>query len=145
MIVPGICNSFKLECIEAIHDLSVDTVKAALYTSAAELSPDTTAYTTSGEATGTNWAAGGTSLVLASGYPKLLFTAGLRQVRPVAWAFQDKLVANVTVIFRAVLLYNASKSNRAIAVIDKGVDISVEAGPITLFTNPVTPYLLILQ
>ena len=145
MIVAGICNSFKLELIEGIHDLSTDTVKAALYTSSAELSPDTTAYSSSNEATGTNWAAGGQPLLLASGYPKLLFTAGVRAYRPVAWAFQDAVVANVTITFRAVLLYNSSKSNRAIAVIDKGIDVSILAGPITLFTRPDSPYLILLQ
>jgi hypothetical protein len=144
-IISGITNSFKLEMVTGIHDLSADTIKAALYTSSAELSPDTTAYSSSNEATGTNWSAGGQTLALASGYPKLLFTAGLRAHRPVAWAFQDALVANVTITFRAVLLYNSSKSNRAMAVIDKGVDQVITAGPLTLFTRPDMPYLIILQ
>ncbi len=65
--------------------------------------------------------------------------------RPVAWSFDNLLVEDVTLTFRAILLYNSSKDDRAIAVIDKGVDQVITAGPLTLYANPAQPYLLILQ
>lgn len=142
MILSGVTNSFKLECQLAIHAMSADAIMAALYTSSADLHAGTAAYSTTNEATGTNWPAGGYQLTAASGYPRLSPYGDTTQSRPVLWAFDDRIVGNVTITFRAILLYNASKSNRSIAVIDKGVDVVVLAGPITLFTNPAAPYLI---
>lgn len=136
-IVSGMCRSFKNELLRGIHDLSVDTINIALYTSAASLGPETTAYSVSNEATGTNWAAGGVALSVASGYPQIDSRTGAGIV-----AFQDLLVSNVTLTFRAVLLYNASKANRAIAVLDKGIDVVLLAGPLAVLNNPNSPNLI---
>jgi hypothetical protein len=48
-ITTGLCFSFKEELFKAIHDFSTDTFKAALYTSAANIGPTTTVYTTTNE------------------------------------------------------------------------------------------------
>ena len=50
-----LCTSFKKELLFGVHDFAAsggDTFKLALYTSSATLNADTTAYTTSGEASG---------------------------------------------------------------------------------------------
>lgn len=139
MIQTGTCYSFKSELLRGIHDLSADIIKAALYTSAASIGPQTTAYTASGEATGTNWTAGGQRLTAAATYPKLDPTG-----RFGVWAFEDLTVTGVTVTFRGILLYNASKANRAIVALDRGVDVVISSGPLSLFTNPAAPFVVVV-
>ena len=59
------CTSFKKELLYGAHDFdasSGDTFKIALYTNSATLNAATTAYTTSGQTTGTNYSAGGQAL-----------------------------------------------------------------------------------
>lgn len=139
-ISSGMCHSFKAELLRAIHDFSADTIKIALYLASASLGPETTAYTTSGEATGTNWSAGGQAFATRSGYPQLDPTGKFA-----VWSFEDDTVENVTVTFRAILLYNASKANRAIMVLDRGVDVVITAGPLQLLTNPAQPHLPLIR
>ena len=138
-IISGGVGSFKKELLEGIHDFSADTIKAALYTSSASLGPTTTAYSATNEAVGTNYTAGGITMVLSDGYPATITRGGY--VYGVV-AFDDVAVSNVTVTFRAVLLYNSSKANRAIAVFDKGIDTVLIAGSLVLLNNPVAPYLI---
>jgi hypothetical protein len=61
--------SFLVELVNGTHDLDTDVLKMALFTDAVTLSSATTAYSTSGEASGTGYTAGGASMTLASGYP----------------------------------------------------------------------------
>lgn len=136
----GMCYSFKAELLAGIHDFSVDVIKAALYTVSASIGPETTAYTATGEATGTGWGSGGRALTTAATYPKLDPTGQYG-----AWAFEDETVTGVTITFRGVLLYNSSKANRAIAVYDRGGDVVLTNGPLTLFTNPVQPFLVMVR
>jgi hypothetical protein len=127
-IISGVCWSFKEELLRGTHAFQTDTIKAALYTSSAALVPaDLTAYTASGEATGTNWAATGVALPVSSGYPAIDERTGRALV-----AFDEVEVENVTVTFRAVLIYNASKANRAIMILDRGIDVILTAGPLVL-------------
>jgi len=56
-ISQAVCTSFKKELLEGAHDFRAvstgDTFKMALYTSSASLDASTTAYTASGETSGT--------------------------------------------------------------------------------------------
>ena len=64
-ITSAICNSFKVEILKAEHNFTAssgNTFNLALYTSSASLGAATTAYTTSNEASGTNYTAKGSSL-----------------------------------------------------------------------------------
>lgn len=135
-IVSGICWSFKKECLLGIHDFSADTIKVALFTSVASLGPTTTAYSTTNEATGLNWPAGGTEISARDGYPAIT-----REGYAVV-AFENAIVQDVTVTFRAVLIYNSSKANRAIAVLDRGVDVILTDGAMVLTNNPAAPNLI---
>ena len=112
-ILQGMCSSFKQESWLGIHDLDTDVLKIALYTAAADLSQATTAYTTSGEVTGTGYAAGGETLtnvqVLLSGTTAYV-------------TFDNPTWANASFTCRGALIYNSSKANRAIAVLDFGAD-----------------------
>lgn len=114
--VQAICNSFLLECWQAIHDFDNDAIKLALFNaSATDLGKNTTAYSSTNEVSGTGYSAGGISLSVANGFPK----AGLRGNK-VLLDFDDVSVAPLSLssAARYGLIYNSSKSNRAIAVID---------------------------
>lgn len=113
MIVQTQTTSFKAELYQAIHDLTTDTLKLALYTSEANLDASTTAYTTANEITGTGYSAGGNvvtgAAISSSGYT--------------AWVtFNNVLWVPAAFTARCALLYNASKANRSIAVLDFGAD-----------------------
>jgi hypothetical protein len=55
-------TSFKTELYTAVHNLSTETLKIALYTANADLNEATTVYTTTAEVTGTGYVAGGVTL-----------------------------------------------------------------------------------
>ena len=63
-ITQTLTNVFKQDCLDGAQNLGNggDTIKIALYTSDATLNASTTAYTTSNEASGTGYTAGGTTL-----------------------------------------------------------------------------------
>ncbi len=105
-----ICNSFKTELLGGIHDLDTDTIKIALYNSSATLSADTTVYTTTNEVTGsTGYTAGGNTL---SGAAISLYIA------TAIVDFSDTTWSNASITARYALIYNFSKANKAIAVLD---------------------------
>jgi hypothetical protein len=113
MIVQTQTTSFKAELYAGIHDLTTDTLKLALYTAEANLDASTTAYTTANEITGTGYSAGGNvvtgAAISSSGYT--------------AWVtFNNVLWVPAAFTTRCALLYNASKANRSIAVLDFGAD-----------------------
>lgn len=112
-ILQGMCSSFKQESWLGIHDLDTDVLKMALYTAAADLSQATTAYTPTGEISGTGYISGGIPLtgvqVLLSGTTAYV-------------TFNNPTWANASFVCRGALIYNTSKANRAIAVLDFGAD-----------------------
>ena len=115
-ILQGMCSSFKQESWLGIHDLDTDVLKMALYTAAADLSQATTAYTPTGEVDGGN----------GSGYPTggvLLTNVQVLLSGTTAYVtFDNPTWANASFTCRGALIYNTSKANRAIAVLDFGAD-----------------------
>lgn len=117
-LAQGLCSSFKQESWLGVHNLETDTLKLALYISAADLGPSTTAYITTSEVVGDGYTAGG---VILTGAQVLLsgMTAYFTCDNP-SWT-------GVNFVARGGLIYNASKADRAIAVLDFGADKT--AGP----------------
>lgn len=113
MIVQGMTTSFKGELPLGIQALTTDTLKMALYTGNANLNLDTTVYSTANEITGTGYTAGGKTItgvtVSTSGTTAYISFAN------VTWS-------PAAFTTRCALIYNASKANRAIAVLDFGAD-----------------------
>ena len=104
-------TSFKRQLLLGEHDLDTDVLKIALYTSAAELGQDTTVYTTTGETTGSGYTAGGntlTNVTVSSGN-------GIAYVD-----FDNPTWAGASFTARGALIYNSSKSNKAMFVLDFG-------------------------
>jgi len=112
-ILQGMCSSFKQESWLAIHDLDTDTLKMALYTANANLSQATTVYTLTGEVSGTGYTAGGVTLVNV----QVLLSGTTAYV-----TFNNPVWTGASFTCRGGLIYNSSKANRAIAVIDFGAD-----------------------
>lgn len=122
-ITQALCSSFKEELLGGIHDMDTDVLKIALYSSAANLDSTTTAYTTSSEVTGTGYTAGGQNLDSAT-----ITLSGTTAFVD----FADEVFSSVTLTARGALIYNSSKANRAIAVLDFGEDKGVTAGDFTI-------------
>src|SRR5688572_16822961 len=119
----GLVYSFKLELAQGTHDFASDTFKLALYAENADLTlSGITVYTTTNEATGSGYTAGGFTLTVASGYPKISVAAqgGLETGQATLVDFDDLSVIPLTINARAALIYNSSKSNKAIAILDFG-------------------------
>lgn len=118
MIIQCITNSFRAEMLQGIHDLSTDVLKLALYTGSANLYPTTTVYSTTGEVVASGYNAGGeilTGVTISTG------TASTTQPAVVYVDFDDA-VFNAALTARGALIYNSSKADRSIAVIDFGAD-----------------------
>jgi len=111
-IVQTLTTSFKGQLPLAVHDFTTDTMKLALYLSTANLDADTTVYTTNGETTGTGYTAGGIVLTNAT-----VLTYGTT----VYIDFDDAAWAGVLTA-RGGLIYNYSKANKSVAVINFGAD-----------------------
>jgi uncharacterized membrane-anchored protein len=112
-IVQSMASSFKREILLGEHDLETDEIKIALYTSEANLGPATTAYATSGEVVGAGYTAGGE--VMTGVTVSLSGTTAYVD-------FDDTVWSSASFTTRCALIYNASKSNKAIAVLDFGSD-----------------------
>ena len=116
------CSSFSLETLQAVHDFDNDTIRMALYDNTASFDSDTTVYGTTGELTTLGYTAGGVTLSLISGYPQLENGWGSVRFEEASWTFSDPAT------IRHALMYNASKSNRAILSITFPLT-STQAGP----------------
>lgn len=113
MITQTQTTSFKEELYEGIHNLLTDTIKIALYTAYADLGASTTIYTTVNEITGTGYVAGGNTLTGAT----VQSSGNTAYV-----SFSNTSWSNASFTCRGALIYNASKANRSIAVLDFGND-----------------------
>lgn len=123
-ITQAFCNSFKNELLAMTPHTAGDVYKIALYTSAATLSKATTAYSATNEVSGTGYSAGGATL---SG-----FTAGLdTDTAYIDWT-TDPTWPSSSITARGALIYNSSRSNKAVAVIDFGADITSTNGTFTV-------------
>jgi hypothetical protein len=122
-ITQGMCSSFKQQILLAEHDMDTDTLKIALYTSAATLDASTTVYTTSNEVTGTGYTAGGNTLTGAT--VSLTGTTAFVDFSDTSWS-------TATITARGALIYNSSKSDKAVAVLDFGSDKISTGGTFTI-------------
>lgn len=136
----SMCTSFMSEMMTATHNFgtapiraasTADTFKAALYLASATVNASTTAYSATGEATGTNYTAGGVAVTNATAptSTNASATAGVAYWTPSA----SITYTNVTLstAFDCVLIYNNTQSNKAVSVHTFGSQ-TVTAGTFTL-------------
>lgn len=130
----AMCTSFMQELMTATHNFTTGTgnsFKAALYLASATVNASTTAYSSTGEVTGTNYTAGGVAVTngTSPASTNTSATAGVAYWTPTA----SITYTNVTLstAFDAVLIYNSSASNKAVSVHTFGSQ-TVTAGTFTL-------------
>lgn len=137
-------TSFMGELLTATHNFgtaptrgasTADTFKAALYLASATLNASTTAYTTTGEVTGTNYTAGGATISAwnAPTATNASTTAGTAFTTPTASITYGTSGSPVTLstAFDCVLIYNSTQSNKAVSIHTFGSQ-TVTAGIFTL-------------
>jgi hypothetical protein len=123
MIVQTQTTSFKAELYEGIHDLIDDTIKIALFNANADLLASTTAYSTNQEVTGTGYTAGGNTLTGAT----------VRSSGTTAYvSFDNTTWSSASFTCRGALIYNSSKANRSVAILNFGSDKIVANGTLTI-------------
>ena len=127
-------TSFMQELMTATHNFTTgtgDTFKAALYEATATYNAATTAYSTSGEVSGAGYSAGGVTVTNGTSplSTNTSATAGVAYWTPSASITYTNVT--LTTAFDAVLIYNSSKSNKAVSVHTFGSQ-TVTAGTFTL-------------
>ena len=129
-ITQAMCTSFKQGLLTAQHNFTTggDVFKLALFTSSATLSAATTDYSTSNEASGTNYTAGGGALTNVT--PTTSSTTALTD-------FSDLVFTDATITARGALIYNTTAgagtgTTDSVIVLDFGSDKTSTAGDFTI-------------
>jgi len=136
----SMCTSFMGEILTATHNFgtapiraatTADTFKAALYLSSATVNASTTAYSSTGEVTGTGYTAGGVTVTNATAPASTnsSATAGVAYWTPSASITYTSVTLSTS--FNAVLIYNSTQSDKSVAVYTFG-DQTITAGTFTL-------------
>jgi len=129
MITQCICNSFRQEVFEGVHNFASvggDVFKIALYTNSAQLGATTTVYSSAGE-------------VVASGYTTTgevlngqTVVVTQPQTGPQTYITFDNASWTADIVARGALIYNSSKGDKAVMVLDFGLDVSSTDGVFTV-------------
>lgn len=130
----SMCTSFMGELLTGTHNFTPstgDTFKAALYVTTATNNASTTAYSATGEVSGTGYTAGGIAVTNANAptATNASATAGTAYWTPSASLTYSTVT--LTTAFDTVLIYNSSKSNKAVSVHTFGSQ-TITAGTFTL-------------
>jgi len=124
----SMCTSFMQELLTATHNFGVaptrgtstaDTFKAALYLTSATINASTTVYTSTGEVTSANYAAGGVTVTNATApaSSNTSSTAGTAYWTPSASIVYGSAGSPVTFSsFDCVLVYNSTQTNKSVSV-----------------------------
>jgi len=110
------CNSFKTGLLNGTFNFTTDTFKIALYTNTATLNADTAAYTSTGESSGGNYAAGGLALTVTQ-VPTIGNQTGQNAVAYISFANASWTGA---ITARGALIYKNGGGNPAVCVLDFG-------------------------
>ena len=109
----GLTTSFKEQILKGVHNLETDSLYIALYTALASLDETTTIYTTVNEITGTGYVVGG----------ELLNNVTVKSLGGIAYvSFNNPIWSPASFTARGALIYNSTKGNKSIAVLDFGSD-----------------------
>ncbi|MDA9266562.1 hypothetical protein N9P69_01045 [Gammaproteobacteria bacterium] len=125
-ITSTLTTSFKVELLTGTHNFtnsSGNSFKLALYTSSATLGATTTAFTTTGQASGTNYSSGGSALTNVT--PSATGTTAVTD-------FADLTFGTATITARGCMIYNDTNSDKSVATIDFGGDKTSTAGDFTV-------------
>lgn len=136
----AVCTSFKKELLTATHNFAAaggHTFKIALYTAAATLDATTTVYSATNESSGTNYTAGGFTLVNVD--PSISGTTAMCSFST------NPTWTSATFNASQALIYNTSAGNKAVAVLDFGGTQTVTAGDFVITWPAVTATTALLR
>lgn len=124
MIRQGQTYSFRKELYLGVHDLTTDVLKLALYTADAALPLSVTEYSATDEvANGNGYTTGGEICENVS--------VNVSSTGQVYISFDD-ISWTGSFTCRGALLYNTSKSNKSVAVLDFGADKTITSQTLTV-------------
>jgi hypothetical protein len=123
MIIQSLPRSFKLELLQGIHDFTTDVFRLALYTNEASLTAATTVYSSTNEVSAIGYAPGGTTVTAVA--PAIYGDAAVVTFNPAIWTSDD-------IVARGGLVYNQTKDNRAVAILNFGSDRTPSSGLFTV-------------
>ena len=132
-IVQTQTTSFKTQLYQGVHDLTTDQIYVALYTAFVDLNASTTVYTTTNEVVATGYTAGG-QLITGATVASYNYTAYVN--------FNNVVWTGATITARCALIYNLTKGNKSIAVLDFGSDKTQTGFTITMPSNTYTTALI---
>lgn len=129
-------TSFKQQMLQAGQNLATDVLKIALYTAPANLGPDTIGYTSGNEVVGIGYSSGGQVLTGVS------ITAGTNGT--VYVNFDNVVWPAASFTARGALIYNSTKANKSVCVLDFGADktCSNKTFTVTMPANTATTALI---
>ena len=116
-------DAFLQDCLDGAQNLGSggNTLKIALYTSSASLGATSSAYSATNEVRGTGYTAGGASLSSQA--------VAFDSTNQVAYFdAADPSWSSATITARGALIYNNTKANASIAILDFGSDYSSSNG-----------------
>lgn len=131
----AVATSFKVEILKGIHALgttvtrggtTADTLKAALFLASASIGAGTTAYSSTGEVSGTNYTAGGVTVTNGNAPTSSGTTAYWTPSAAFAWT-----TVTLSTAFDCVLIYNSTQGDKAVAAYTFGSQ-TVTAGNFTI-------------
>ena len=128
-IIQAVTTSFRLQLLEGMHDFRLiggDTFKIALYSSSAILDDSTTAYTATGEISGTGYTAGGATLTRVQ--PTSSSQTAYTSFETVTWT--GNLTANGALIYNTTP--TSTYTNPSVMVLSFGMDRSSVSGVFTV-------------
>ena len=135
MITHGIALEAKKALITGVHQPG-DDYRIALYSASAKIGPNTKAYTTEGEIKGMGYTAGGVAL---KGHRTGIIG------KNAFITFDDVVLKSATFAAAGAMIYNASKGNAALCVLNLGAERHVYDGAFELkFPKPTETTALIL-
>ena len=133
-ITTELCNSFKQELLQGVHTFGTDTFKLALIKSgeSGTYNKSTTNYSdVTGNSDEISATGSGGNPYSTGGHTLASVTTTLSG--DVAFVdFDDITFTNVTIDANGAIIYNASESNKAVAIIDFGTTQSADNGSFTI-------------
>jgi len=125
-ITQAVCNSFKKELLDGVHDLDSggDAFNLALYTSQATINAATTSFTTGNEVGDSGQYTSGGSQLQSQ---QTSVASGVAIVN-----FANLSFTGVTLTARGALIYNSTDGKKAVCALDFGGDKTATAGTFTI-------------
>jgi hypothetical protein len=116
-IAQGATNTFKVGLPSGTFNFNSGSFKIALYTGAASIGPDTTAYTTDGEVVASGYTAGGNALTVSQAP-----TIGNQSGDAVVYLSFSNTTWTSALTARGALIYQVGGGNPSVCVLDFGAD-----------------------